>query len=307
MSGLMFNLICDPSQGGKSSKSKGNGKHERFLGRRRFLEQKGFLKDKQNKKRNEKNSKRKRKKQRHTQINGGDPSKPGAIFPQFTTTVPDRMNEPSCSTQTLFQKPSSSVSSTACTSQGKQTHRVAPRTVGPLKYLAMDCEMVGTGLKGSISELARCSIVSYNGDVIYDKFIKPINLVTDFRTRWSGVRKQDLRNATPFSQAQKEIVKIMTGKVIVGHAIQNDFKALKYFHPACQTRDTSRIPLLNHKAGLPVHEVASLKRLTKALFNKDIQTGKGGHSSVEDAKATMELYKVVEEEWEQTLASQPVC
>lgn len=33
------------------------------------------------------------------------------------------------------------------------------------------------------------------------------------------------------------------------------------------------------------------------------QTGKKGHSSVEDARATMELYKVVEEEWERSLAS----
>lgn len=34
-----------------------------------------------------------------------------------------------------------------------------------------------------------------------------------------------------------------------------------------------------------------------------IQTGKKGHSSVEDARATMELYKVVEVEWEKQLAS----
>jgi len=33
------------------------------------------------------------------------------------------------------------------------------------------------------------------------------------------------------------------------------------------------------------------------------QTGKKGHSSVEDAKATMELYRVVEAEWERKLAS----
>lgn len=36
------------------------------------------------------------------------------------------------------------------------------------------------------------------------------------------------------------------------------------------------------------------------------QVGRGGHSSVEDAKATMELYRLVEEEWERTLASQAV-
>lgn len=33
-----------------------------------------------------------------------------------------------------------------------------------------------------------------------------------------------------------------------------------------------------------------------------VQAGKSGHSSVEDAQATMELYKLVEVEWEQHLA-----
>lgn len=35
------------------------------------------------------------------------------------------------------------------------------------------------------------------------------------------------------------------------------------------------------------------------------QVGKSGHSSVEDARATMELYKVVEAEWEQHLLLNP--
>lgn len=32
------------------------------------------------------------------------------------------------------------------------------------------------------------------------------------------------------------------------------------------------------------------------------QVGRDGHSSVEDARATMELYKVIEAEWEKHLA-----
>lgn len=63
------------------------------------------------------------------------------------------------------------------------------------------------------------------------------------------------------------------GKVVIGHAIHNDFKVLSYSHPAALTRDTSRIPLLNLKAGLAVTECASLKRLTKAIFKRDIQVG----------------------------------
>lgn len=68
-----------------------------------------------------------------------------------------------------------------------------------------------------------------------------------------------------------QILKLLTGKVVIGHAIHNDFKVLSYSHPAALTRDTSRIPLLNVKAGLAVTECASLKRLTKAIFNRDIQ------------------------------------
>ncbi|KAJ8288001.1 hypothetical protein COCON_G00006600 [Conger conger] len=209
------------------------------------------------------------------------------------------------STVTLSQSFTTFVTTTSSLASGSTRPQVlgaAPPFGNPLKYLALDCEMVGTGPKGQLSELARCSIVSYDGDVIYDKYIMPTRPVTDFRTKWSGIRRQHLCNATPFMQAKKEIVKILAGKVVVGHAIHNDFKALTYSHPAGLTRDTSRIPLLNKKAGLPEKQAVSLKRLAKALLNQDIQVGNKGHSSVEDAQASMELYKAVEVEWERTLA-----
>ncbi|XP_061812944.1 interferon-stimulated 20 kDa exonuclease-like 2 [Nerophis lumbriciformis] len=172
----------------------------------------------------------------------------------------------------------------------------------PSKCVAIDCEMVGAGAKGHLSLLARCSVVSYDGDVMYDKFIKPAMAVTNYRTRWSGIRARDLVNATPFHQARKEILKLLEGKVVIGHAIHNDFKCLQYSHPTALTRDTSCSPALNLKAGFQEKDIVSLKRLTKALFDRDIQVGRMGHSSVEDAQATMELYKAVEDEWEQRLA-----
>ncbi|NXI87878.1 AEN nuclease, partial [Rhipidura dahli] len=43
--------------------------------------------------------------------------------------------------------------------------RGAPKAgAAPAKLVAMDCEMVGTGPGGRTSALARCSIVSYEGD-----------------------------------------------------------------------------------------------------------------------------------------------
>ena len=47
----------------------------------------------------------------------------------------------------------------------RPTSREAPGPL-PSKCVAIDCEMVGTGPRGRVSELARCSVVSYHGDVL---------------------------------------------------------------------------------------------------------------------------------------------
>uniref|UniRef100_A0AAQ4P0C2 Interferon stimulated exonuclease gene n=1 Tax=Gasterosteus aculeatus aculeatus TaxID=481459 RepID=A0AAQ4P0C2_GASAC len=70
--------------------------------------------------------------------------------------------------------------------------------------VALDCEMVGTGPGGRCSELARCSILDYHGNVLYDQYVRPLRPVTDYRTRWSGIRRKDLLNAVPFAQAREE-------------------------------------------------------------------------------------------------------
>lgn len=67
---------------------------------------------------------------------------------------------------------------------------------------AMDCEMVGVGPEGIESTLARVSIVNYHGCTILDRFVRPREKVTDYRTWVSGVREEDLRNgksAMPFA------------------------------------------------------------------------------------------------------------
>ena len=88
------------------------------------------------------------------------------------------------------------------------SRKPTPReSAGPLpsKCVAIDCEMVGTGPRGRVSELARCSVVSYYGEVLYDKYIQPEMPIVDYRTRWSGVTRQHMRKAIPFQVAQKEV------------------------------------------------------------------------------------------------------
>ncbi|MBN3308913.1 AEN nuclease, partial [Amia calva] len=183
------------------------------------------------------------------------------------------------------------------TASGRSSPCASP-CFGPSKLVALDCEMVGTGPKGRCSEVARCSIVGYYGDVLYDKYIQPLQPVTNYRTRWSGIRRHHLLHAIPFKEAQREILKMLKGKIVVGHALHNDFWTLSYFHPRHMTRDTSHQPLLRQRASLPTKDNVSLKNLAKKLLKRDIQVGRAGHSSVEDAMAAMDLYRLVEAEWE---------
>ncbi|KAK2838545.1 hypothetical protein Q7C36_013359 [Tachysurus vachellii] len=212
------------------------------------------------------------------------------------------MNEPEC-TGSL---------SDSCDVDSGFSSEISPSTSGrsspcfdvqPSMLLAMDCEMVGTGLNGQFSELARCSLLNYSGTVIYDKYVLPIRPVTDYRTRWSGIKKEHLINALPYEEARNEILQIIKGKVIIGHALLHDFAVLKISLPDHVVRDTSTSHLLRKLYGASSGCI-SLKKLTRGLLNRSIQDDSTGHCSVEDALAALDLYKLVEEEWEKSLQPQ---
>ncbi|XP_070807285.1 interferon-stimulated 20 kDa exonuclease-like 2 [Pituophis catenifer annectens] len=339
MSDILLNLDAVLPQPAQKS-SGGNKKHQRFVKRRQFLERKGFLKQKQLPSQPPMPRRdaslgcsagpdRAKKKQRVEAKEGskalpeeGPPcrlkmlpkesSDSGAVDPASRTSSSSAAAAASRKTGSVAGKSNGTlcsrgdVSRISLLNEFKSGLPDAQVLAKPSKMVAIDCEMVGTGPGGRNSDLARCSVVGYYGDVMYDKYIRPLSPITNYRTRWSGIRQHHMRDAVPFKLAQKEILKLLSGNIVIGHAIHNDFKALKYFHPKSLTRDTSKIPLLNRKAGFPENESASLKRLTKQLLHRDIQVGHNGHSSVEDARATMELYKVIEVEWERHLATSPL-
>lgn len=160
------------------------------------------------------------------------------------------------------------------------------------KQLAMDCEMVGIR-KGRESMIARVSIVNRYGYCVYDKYVKPREPVYDYRTRVSGIRARDLRNAEDFDVVQKEVAQIIKGRIIIGHALKHDFDVLYLSHPIKLLRDTSNYKTFRQfaKGGTP-----SLKKLAHDLLGIDIQIGE--HSSVEDARAAMQIYVLYKNKWE---------
>ncbi|KAJ5169279.1 Exonuclease RNase T/DNA polymerase III [Penicillium coprophilum] len=155
------------------------------------------------------------------------------------------------------------------------------------KYIAMDCEMVGVGPNpDSDSALARVSVVNFNGDQIYDSYVRPKEMVTDWRTHVSGIAPKHMVEARTLEHVQKEIADIMKDRILVGHAVSNDLDALLLCHPKRDIRDTSKHAPYRRIAG---GGSPRLKMLAEEFLGIKIQDG--AHSSVEDARATMALYR----------------
>ena len=100
---------------------------------------------------------------------------------------------------------------------------------------------------------------------------------------------------------------LLAGRLLVGHALKNDLKALLLSHPRRMIRDTAAYtPLMRaapHVGGPTAAarrgRAAKLKDLAAAHLGLTIQEGE--HSAAEDARAALLLYQRYAAEWEASL------
>ena len=159
--------------------------------------------------------------------------------------------------------------------------------------LALDCEMVGVGIGGWESSLASVSVVNSFGRQVYFSYAKPPRRVTDYRTWCSGITAAMLDTAPPSCDVQREVALLLRGKTVVGHGLENDFKALGYHHPRRLVRDSAHdVQRLLSRRGKP----RKLRRIAWEFLGLTIQDGE--HSPDEDALAALLLYFRFEREFE---------
>lgn len=135
--------------------------------------------------------------------------------------------------------------------------------------------MVGVGPEGAESVLARVSLVNFHGAVQLDEFVRPRERVVDYRTEFSGVRAGDMVNAKPFPAVQSLVAALIKDRVLIGHAVHNDLKALLLSHPHTATRDTQYYA---GKSGVVKSKRIALRKLVQQELGATIQGGE--HSSV---------------------------
>lgn len=68
-------------------------------------------------------------------------------------------------------------------------------------------------------------MVNNDGGLLLDRYVRPAEKVTDYRTFVSGIEPIHLKEgAVTLSEAQKQVAQILTGRVLVGHAVHHDLQ-----------------------------------------------------------------------------------
>ncbi|KAL4499640.1 hypothetical protein ABPG72_017180 [Tetrahymena utriculariae] len=168
---------------------------------------------------------------------------------------------------------------------------------GLTPIVAIDCEMVQceAGQKDGFptQELARVSIVNYNGHVLLDTYVRPQKKIKNYLTKVSGITFTHIKNAPTFPEVKNKIFEILKDKIIVGHSVQHDLTAIK-FEPSQDkmTRDIS-----NYKELKESGKKVSLKKMVKQELGITFQ--EGSHNSIADARAALLIYKKYQKQIDQ--------
>jgi DNA polymerase III epsilon subunit-like protein len=207
-------------------------------------------------------------------------------------------------------------------------------------YLAMECEMVGTVLGDAVT--GRVVLIDWKGRVVLDTYVNPTDVageITDYRTHVSGINAETLSSAPSFVEVRSQVQTLLQDKILVGHEIEKDLKALNIDHPWMQIRDTAYYqPFMQERSlsdgGLhnPVSSLSQsmiigsfhggagvgagnaaggidwtprkLKELAKEKLQREIQMEGEPYCPIQDAIAALDLYKSHRPRWEACITTQ---
>ncbi|VDM03560.1 unnamed protein product [Schistocephalus solidus] len=133
---------------------------------------------------------------------------------------------------------------------------------------ALDCEMIAVSLPSSKklkSIAARVSIVDSYGMVVIDEYCQPPYEVYSYNTDYSGITPDNLIGKMSYAELRSIVSSLIENRLIVGHDLKNDFRALDINHPREFRFDTANDRTLRELANLPIDKKPKLARLTYRL------------------------------------------
>ncbi|TKA38291.1 hypothetical protein B0A54_09231 [Friedmanniomyces endolithicus] len=180
--------------------------------------------------------------------------------------------------------------------------QIEPRFELVTSIIALDCEFQKVyveALRKHQHRVGRISIVNYFGQIIYDVFAyydeepgkilslphAELNLDVYWRDLWPE------NGARPIWEVENNVRNMMRcAKIVVGHAIANDIKVFSEgIFERIAVHDTQLHEPWRKEYGKAPQHMPKLAVLACYLLRKHIQSDE--HSSVEDARATMLLFR----------------
>ncbi|KAM9999163.1 hypothetical protein ACTFIZ_002719 [Dictyostelium cf. discoideum] len=160
------------------------------------------------------------------------------------------------------------------------------------KFFSIDCKIIE--IEGSKGTLGKICIANQNGQIVYEKIVKPMDKVVDFRTKFTGLTRDKVqREGTDFLQVQKEVEKILRHKILVGHDLVHDLKNLKLAHKKKLLRDATQFTKFFNP---DTKSEDSLKSIAKRELN--FSPDNWDPSGKRDTIINVILYKKNQKEWE---------
>ncbi|CAG8814082.1 10838_t:CDS:2, partial [Gigaspora margarita] len=167
-------------------------------------------------------------------------------------------------------------------------HKFIYTDFGTSEYVALDCEFMHIGPQGATilnTVVAQVAIVDYEGNIILNEYVRPDAPMSYWRT--------------PRDYLYINVHQIVKDKIIVGYNLYNDITGLRITNPSDMLRDVELCPKYSLGRGVGT---LSLKAAVQMDLNRTIQQSNfhDAHinSYVEDALATMELFRINRDFWD---------
>jgi len=94
-----------------------------------------------------------------------------------------------------------------------------------------------------------------------------------------------------FGRVRSEVADIVDSRILIGHNLVSDLQVLGIQHPQPLIRDTAYNQSLCSGRHRPLHQ------LVRETLGIELRPGQ--HDGVEEARATLAVYKSVQRQWEQ--------
>jgi DNA polymerase III epsilon subunit family exonuclease len=161
------------------------------------------------------------------------------------------------------------------------------------RFSLIDIETTGGFKKGQ--KIIEIAILNIDEGEITDEFTTLINpeiRIPYFITTLTGITNEDVEHAPKFYEVAKKIVEMTKDRIFVAHNVFFDFNFIKHeFSELGFSFSSDKLCTVElARKYLPGHKSYSLGELSKDLSI----TNSGRHRAMGDAKATFELFKMIQ-------------